>query len=172
MDNHCKCCGVVFTTVLPSGTFNNAKLGMRIGDFICDVVGYRREKVALVGEIANKHSVDANKAISLELYWVELMAEDIVREPFQWGPSQTRIKDSYCTDCKAHLKEVVSLCDHFSIAPSEIQINLTISLILKRVLGAIRRHLHFGEMVYLIAWMNRLCRDRQRFSTVTMNVQA
>lgn len=115
LENHCECCGVVFATDLPSGTFTDAKLEVRIGDFICDVVGYRSTNVALAVEIFNTHSVDANKATNLEAYWVELKAEDVLRDPFKWVPTQARLKNTYCTDCKTHLKDVVRLCDHFNI---------------------------------------------------------
>lgn len=115
LDNHCKSCGVTFKTELPPGTFTEAKLEVRLGNFICDVVGYRGKNVALAVEVVNTHSVDNIKASGLKVYWVELKAEDIVQDPFTWIPTQARLKNSYCVDCKSHIKGVVSVCDHHSI---------------------------------------------------------
>jgi hypothetical protein len=113
--NHCHSCGVVFSTSLPMGTFSNAGLEIKIGDYICDVVGYRGDYIALAIEIFHTHEVDKNKAQNLQAYWVELKAEDVLKNPAQWIPTQANLKDSYCTGCKKHIKHVLEVADKFGI---------------------------------------------------------
>jgi len=115
LENHCQNCGVMFSTSLPEKTFSNAELEVRVGDFVCDVVGYRGESIGLAIEVFNTHEVDANKAANLKSYWVELKAEDVINNPLKWVPTQANLKDSYCNDCKEHIKHIIEVADKYGI---------------------------------------------------------
>lgn len=115
LENHCHNCGVVFSTNLPMRTFSNAGLEIKIGNYVCDVVGYRGDSIGLAIEIFNTHEVDRNKAQNLQAHWVELKAEDVLKNPTKWAPTQANLKDSYCTRCKKHIKHVLEVADKFGI---------------------------------------------------------
>lgn len=115
LENHCQSCGVVFTTNLSAKTFSNSGIEVRVGDYVCDVVGYRGNSIGLAIEILNTHEVDAKKAANLEGYWVELKAEDVINDSFKWLPTQANLKESYCDSCKNHIKHVIEVADKYSI---------------------------------------------------------
>ncbi|UBR46218.1 competence protein CoiA family protein [Aeromonas veronii] len=115
LDNHCHNCGVVFSTELPINTFSSAALEFRVGDYICDVVGYRGNSIGLAIEIFNTHKVDKLKSRNLQTYWVELKAEDVIKNPTKWSPTQSKLKDSYCTTCRSHIHHVLKVADEFGI---------------------------------------------------------
>lgn len=118
LENHCHSCGVIFSTDLPMRTFSSAGLEVRIGEYISDVVGYRGDSIALAIEIFNTHEVDSVKAQNLHTYWVELKAEDVLKKPSEWIPTQANLKDSYCISCKKHIKHVLEVADKFGIERS------------------------------------------------------
>ncbi|WP_417596883.1 competence protein CoiA family protein [Oceanospirillum sp.] len=115
LENHCQNCGVLFSSKLPINTFSSAGLEVKVGDYICDVVGYRNGSIGLAIEILNTHAVDAIKARNLQVYWVELKAEDVLNNPENWIPLQSNLKKSYCPDCKNHLKHVRQVADKYGI---------------------------------------------------------
>lgn len=115
LENHCHSCGVVFSTNLPMRTFSNAGLEIKIGNYVCDVVGYRGDSIGLAIEIFNTHEVDRNKAQNLQAHWVELKVEDVLKNPTKWVPTQANLKDSYCVSCKKHIKHVLEVADKFGI---------------------------------------------------------
>lgn len=113
--NHCHQCGIEFNTVLPYKTFTSAKLEVAVSEYVCDVVGYRNNEIALGVEILNTHEVDSRKATNLPIYWLELKAEDVIAMPNQWNPTQSKLKSSFCKSCKSHLKHVQSIADRWNI---------------------------------------------------------
>jgi len=113
--NHCQSCGVEFNTNLPFKTFTGANEEVRIAEYICDVVGYRGNEVALAIEVLNTHKVDLKKAKNLPIYWVELKAEDVIANPYQWNPTQSNLKASFCTDCKSHIQHVESVASKWEV---------------------------------------------------------
>jgi len=115
LESDCHNCGVAFTTYLPAKTFSNSEIEVRVGTHICDVVGYRGNSIGLAIEILNTHKVDTKKAANLEVYWVELKAEDVINDPFKWIPTQANLKESYCNSCKNHIKHVIEVADKYSI---------------------------------------------------------
>ena len=119
LENHCHNCGVVFSTNIPNRTFSNAGSEIRIGNYICDVVGYRGDSIGLAIEIHNTHEVDSAKAQNLQAHWVELNAEDVIKNPSKWVPTQSNLKDSYCIGCKKHIKHVLEVADKFGIDRSQ-----------------------------------------------------
>lgn len=118
LENHCHNCGAVFSTNLPMKTFSSADLEIRIGDYVCDVVGYRGDSIALAIEIFNTHKVGNTKAKNLQAHWVELKAEDVLKNPSKWVPTQANLKDSYCVSCKEHIKHVLEIADKFGVERS------------------------------------------------------
>jgi hypothetical protein len=114
--NHCQDCGVEFNTELPFNTFTGAKEEVRIAEYLCDVVGYRNDtKVALAIEILNTHEVDSKKANNLPIYWIELKADDVIVNPYEWNPTQSQLKASSCTDCKNHTQHVQEIASKWGI---------------------------------------------------------
>lgn len=118
LENHCRNCGVVFSTSIPGKTFSNAGVEVRVGNYVCDVVGYRGNSIALAIEILNTHKVDSAKAQNLDTRWVELKADDVIKDPVKWAPTQANLKDSYCCDCKKHIKHVFEVADKYGIERS------------------------------------------------------
>lgn len=115
LENHCQNCGVIFSTNLLPKTFSNAGLEIGVGDYVCDVIGYRGDSVALAIEILNTHEVDTKKAANLTAYWVELKAEDVINDFLKWIPTQANLKESYCNSCKNHIKHVLEVADKYGI---------------------------------------------------------
>lgn len=118
LDNHCLNCGVIFSTNLPSKTFSSVGIEVRVGNYVCDVVGYRGDSIALAIEILNTHKVDTIKAENLQTFWIELKAEDVLNNPEKWVPTQAKLKDSCCHNCKNHIKHILDVADKFGIARS------------------------------------------------------
>lgn len=113
--NHCQQCGVEFNTVLPHKTFTSARQEVPVSEYVCDIVGYRNNEIALGIEILNTHEVDSKKASNLPIYWLELKAEDVIAMPNQWSPTQSKLKPSFCQSCKSHIKHVQSIADKWNI---------------------------------------------------------
>lgn len=113
--NHCCQCGGEFNTTLPYRTFTNAQQEVHVSEYLCDVVGYRGNEIALAVEILNTHKVDTSKASNLPVYWVELKAEDVISNPTQWCPTQSKLKSSFCQNCKSHIKHVQAIAEKWKI---------------------------------------------------------
>lgn len=111
----CTNCDMMFSASLPINTFSGAGVEVRVGDYVCDVVGYRSQSVALAVEILNTHAVDATKAKNIQAYWVELKAEDVINHPQRWLPTQARLKPGFCAGCKSHFKRIQAVADKFGI---------------------------------------------------------
>lgn len=112
----CYQCGVKFNKTLPYRTFTSAKQEVAVSDYICDVVGYRDNEIALGIEILNTHQVDSNKAKGLPIHWIELNAESVLGNPTQWSPIQSRLKNTYCKRCTDNIKKVISIADRWGIS--------------------------------------------------------
>lgn len=113
--NHCQSCGAEFNTNLPPQTFSFSKEEVRVGEYVCDVAGYRDDEIALSIEILNTHEVDQKKAKNLAVHWIELKAEDVIANSYQWNPTQGRLKALYCKPCKDHIKHVRAVADKWGI---------------------------------------------------------
>jgi hypothetical protein len=101
IERECEYCFKRFRTAIPMYTFSAARAEVRVGSFVCDVVGYRKEKeIALAFEVRHKHAVEEAKAKSLEPYWVELKAEDVLLNPYAWRPVNSKLKALRCEDCR------------------------------------------------------------------------
>ncbi|PSW58644.1 competence protein CoiA family protein [Photobacterium leiognathi] len=118
LDNYCRNCGDVYSISLPVNTFTSAELEVKVGNYVCDVVGYRSDSIGLAIEIFNTHEVDAIKAENLKIYWIEIKAEDVLLNPSNWIPTQSNLKDSYCNNCKNHFKHVIETADKYGIDQS------------------------------------------------------
>lgn len=116
--NNCGQCGVEFNTILPHKTFTDAQQEVHISEYICDVVGYRGNEIALAVEILNTHKVDSSKGHNLPIHWIELKAEDVISNPTQWNPTQSKLKSSYCQSCKSHIKHVQAIAEKWKIDKS------------------------------------------------------
>lgn len=118
LENHCQNCDVVFSNSLAPKTFSSAGLEVKVGNYICDVIGFRGDSIGLAIEIFNTHEVDAKKAEKLQTYWIELKAEDVINDPLKWVPTQANLKDSYCSSCKKRIKHILDVADKFGIERS------------------------------------------------------
>lgn len=100
LDRICDSCRDTFPHTLPLKTFTSAAQEVRVGKFICDVVGYRGKGAhALSVEILNTHSVSGDKLEQLEGYWIELNAEDVIQSPNRWRTVQAKLKPHQCKRC-------------------------------------------------------------------------
>lgn len=115
LEHCCQNCGIVFTTSLPGRTFSDARLEVKVGDYICDVVGYRGKEIGLAVEIFNTHQVDSRKASGLMVHWVELTAEDVIEDAYQWRPTQAHLKESFCKSCKDQMRHIIEVADKYGI---------------------------------------------------------
>lgn len=114
--HHCKNCGVEKTIDLPHQTFWDAQDEVKIGKYVCDVVAFKADdesKFAI--EILNTHEVDARKANNLDGYWIELKADDVLINPYRWCPTQSRLKDIVCSDCKNHFNHIIAVAEKWGI---------------------------------------------------------
>lgn len=110
-DNCCK----EFNLNIPMKTFTGSRQEVRVSEYICDVVGFRGDEIAIAIEILNTHKVDQKKAENLNVYWVELKAEDVLINPNEWAPVQKYLKASFCRSCKDRFKHIITLCDSWDI---------------------------------------------------------
>lgn len=115
LESHCTSCGVVFDTALPPGTFSAGAEEVRVGDYVCDVVGYTGDQIRLAIEILNTHAVDEAKAAGLSCRWIELKAEDVIASPRSWRPVQASLKESFCRQCKQDIQRILAVADRGGI---------------------------------------------------------
>lgn len=115
LQNKCYQCDVEFDTTLPFGTFTSAAQEVAVANYVCDVVGYRSGVISLGIEIFHTHEVDGEKAAKLPIPWIELKAEDVINDPHHWKPAQSKLKTSFCSGCKNHLKLVQSVANRWNI---------------------------------------------------------
>ena len=115
LKSSCNNCCEEFNLQIPIKTFTGSRQEVRVSDYICDVVGYRDDGIAIAIEILNTHKVDQNKAENLPVYWVELKAEDVLINPNEWAPVQSHLKASFCRSCKEHFKSITTVCDSWDI---------------------------------------------------------
>lgn len=106
LDRTCDSCRAAFPQTLPMKTFTSVAQEVRVGKFICDVVGYREKGVpALSVEIMHTHSVHGEKLETLQGFWIELDAEDVIQNPNRWHSVQARLKPHRCSKCRNISKE-------------------------------------------------------------------
>lgn len=108
-------CSKIHITKIPPKTFSGSDEEIRISDYICDVVGYRGDKIALGIELLVSHKVSDLKAKNLSIFWIELKAEDIIANPHEWKPLQGKLKPSYCYECQTRFNRVTKIGDKWGI---------------------------------------------------------
>lgn len=96
----CSTCGIQEQVPIPEGTFSSSDAEVPINGFIVDVVGYRKEGAPLGIEVYHSHRVSPMKKRHLSIPWIELLAIDVIETPFQWNPTQFRLKNYVCTQCR------------------------------------------------------------------------
>jgi hypothetical protein len=102
LDRTCDSCRATYHHTLPLKTFTAAAQEVRVGKFICDVVGYREKGVhALSIEILHTHSVNGEKLEALQGYWIELDAEAVIQNPNRWQAVQAKLKPHRCERCRS-----------------------------------------------------------------------
>jgi len=119
LESYCESCGLVFDTEIPKGTFTHAEKEVYISPYVCDVVAYRPNSEPLGLEVFHTHKVGKEKRNNLSIYWLEVMAEKAIQNPYYWQPTQSRLKPTLCTTCKAYCKRVQSIADKWNI-PREL----------------------------------------------------
>jgi len=115
LNSTCQNCDIKFDIILNPKLFSHANEEVPISEYVCDVVAYKNNNVALAIEVLNTHKVGTEKAKKLPVYWIELKAEDIIKNAFYWKPTQSYLKPSLCTKCKAHIKHVYKVADKWKI---------------------------------------------------------
>lgn len=115
LENHCASCGVVFDTALPPRTFSDSSEEVRVGSYVCDVIGYTGNQIRLAIEILNTHKVSQIKAADLSCHWIELKAEDVIVNPRNWRPVQSGLKDAFCRKCKQEIQHITQVADRCGI---------------------------------------------------------
>lgn len=102
--------------VIPALTFENYQEEHRLSDFICDVMAFsEHDSPRLAIELVVSHKVSQHKAQNLPVYWIELDAEEAIKEPFTWRVTQSRLRKKHCQKCIDKFKLVISTCDRWSI---------------------------------------------------------
>lgn len=96
---------------LPDSAFTKASQEVGVGGFICDVMAYRNKKPVLAIEVRHTHAVDSHKATTLSVHWLEVDAESIIDNPFEWHTTQSRLKPTYCRHCKKSVRQIIDACD-------------------------------------------------------------
>lgn len=103
LDNSCPRCGEERPVTLPPTTFSGAKEEVGVSGYVCDVVGYRGSDIALGIEILVTHEVGEAKAEDLSIYWIELTAQKVLSDPRHWCPTQSKLKQTLCQECRSHI---------------------------------------------------------------------
>jgi len=114
----CEHCGCSVTRTIPPGTFTGAKEEVAVGNYWVDVAGYNGAKIALSVEIRHTHAVGEEKAGSLDGFWVELNAADVIANPFNWTPLASKLKAILCEPCKKQVKATQNVLAQWSL-PSD-----------------------------------------------------
>lgn len=115
LESHCGGCGVVFDTTLPPGTFSDGAEEVRVGEYVCDVVGYSDNQIRLAIEILNTHAVDQAKASGLSCRWIELKAEDVIANSRSWRPVNSSLKETFCLECKQQIQHTIQVADRCGV---------------------------------------------------------
>jgi hypothetical protein len=97
----CSACRREFDKVLGADAFNGAVVEAKVEGFRCDVVGLRDNQPVLAVEIFNTHAVDAHKEESLSISWVELVAAEVIEDPYYWRSVNGKLKPTVCNNCRA-----------------------------------------------------------------------
>lgn len=111
----CANCSALVPKQLPYQTFTGAEVEVKVDQYICDVVGYKKDGSMFAVEIFNTHKVDTDKSVNLPVYWIELKAENVIDNPQKWLAVQSRLKDCYCDECKAKFKRTIAAADKYGI---------------------------------------------------------
>lgn len=112
----CHSCGVEFDLPLPPKTFSKASEEIKIGQYICDVVGYRGNEIALAIEVLNTHTVNEEKANKLSVHWIELKAEGVIENPFFWQPTQSNLNPTLCKSCKPEIQRIQDTANKWNVS--------------------------------------------------------
>ncbi|WP_257294647.1 competence protein CoiA family protein [Endozoicomonas sp. YOMI1] len=115
IQNECSNCKCDYEINLEPKTFSGAQEERRVGEFVCDVVGYRNKIESLAIEVLVTHAVDDYKAKNLPIYWLEVNAEDIIQNPYKWLPTKKGLKGKYCGKCKSNISDIISVADRWNI---------------------------------------------------------
>lgn len=97
----CSACRREFDKVLGADAFNGAVVEAKVEGYRCDVVGLRDNQPVLAVEIFNTHAVDAHKAEALAISWVELVAAEVIEDPYYWRSVNGKLKPTVCSNCRA-----------------------------------------------------------------------
>jgi hypothetical protein len=101
LDRMCDTCRTTSPHDIPLKTFSSVAQEVKVGKFICDVVGYRDNGVqALSVEIFHMHGVSGEKLETLPGLWIELDAAAVIQNPNHWQPIQSKLKAYKCKRCK------------------------------------------------------------------------
>jgi len=115
IENSCEHCGCAVTRALPPGTFTGAQEEVAVGSYWVDVAGYNGAKIALAVEIRHTHAVGEEKAGSLDGFWVELVAADVIANPFRWVPQASKLKVMLCEPCKRQIKTTQRVLSQWNV---------------------------------------------------------
>ena len=100
---------------MPFATFTRAAQEVAVASYVCDVVGYRNKGNSLGLEIFHTHEVDSEKATNLPITWNEFKAEEVINDSYHWKPTQSKLKSSYCSGCRSHIKHVQFVANRWNI---------------------------------------------------------
>lgn len=112
----CSCCNKTFSLALPARSFTSAQEEHRIDTFVCDVVAFRDSACVLAIEVFMTHAVEEKKALVLSVPWLELSAEAVLENPYQWRPTKANLKPVLCPDCKKHVIKLRELAERWNLA--------------------------------------------------------
>lgn len=115
IEDTCERCNKIYLRIIPRNTFTSGEEERRVGDYICDVVGLKNDKIVFGIEVFKAHRVEKEKSENMDLYWVELKANDILNDNINWKPTQKRIRKSKCDDCKKEIKSFGELAEKWEL---------------------------------------------------------
>lgn len=115
IEAECEHCGKHALQAVPPGRFTAAAEEVRVGDYWCDVVGYRGSSVALALEIRHTHKIGIDKASKLQTYWVELDAEKVISNPLRWESLNANLEKFLCDLCKKKVKATQKVMDRWHV---------------------------------------------------------
>lgn len=115
IEKSCVGCTKKYEALIPDRLFTRSSVEVQVGKYRCDAVAYRGDQIALAFEILVSSPVSEVKASELKVRWIELGAEAVIQNPYQWRPVRAHLKEEFCPECQ----NIVSVASRWKI-PQEM----------------------------------------------------
>lgn len=70
----------------------------------------------LIVSVVMEREIRQGRDPEMSIPWMELLADDILRQPLWWRPVRQQMKPIICRACKSHFEHIVTVCKTWHIA--------------------------------------------------------